>query len=114
MVPVSAMAPFARFFQIVAAGSRLAAVFTVLTLRVMQSALGIADSLLTLSVIVVIAVQRPRGRRTAQERENNQRRNKSSGLLEHASSSAFLYILLFRMRKQEMHVQARAKHLNFT
>src|SRR5437764_10134605 len=92
VITIPTVAPFARFFQIVAAGSRLAAVFTVLTLRVMQSALGIADSLLTLSVIVVIAVQRPRGRRTAQERENNQRRNKSYGLLQHASSSACHYL----------------------
>jgi hypothetical protein len=94
-VPVSTMAPFARFLQIVAAGLRLAAVFSMLALGIVQPALRITDSLLAFSVIVMIAVQRPRGHRTAQERENNQRRNKSSGLLQHASSSACLYILLF-------------------
>ena len=34
VVPVSAVAPFARFFQIVAAGLCLAAVFTVLALGI--------------------------------------------------------------------------------
>src|SRR5579859_198304 len=92
VVAVPAVAPFARFFQIMAAGLRLAAVFTVLALSIAQPALRIADSLLALSVVV--PVHRPRGRRTAQERENNQRRNKRSDLLEHASSSACPYILL--------------------
>jgi len=64
-VTVSMMAPFTRFFQIVAAGLRLAAVFTVLALGIMQFALRIADSLFALSV--VIAVYRPCGNCSAQE-----------------------------------------------
>jgi hypothetical protein len=65
VVAVAVMAPFARFFQIVAAGLRLAAVFTVLALGIVQFALRIADSLFALSV--VIAVKRPRGNHSAQK-----------------------------------------------
>ncbi|HVG90700.1 MAG TPA: hypothetical protein VNB54_04345 [Alphaproteobacteria bacterium] len=66
-VPISTVAPFAGFFQVVAAGLRLAAVFTVPALGIVQSALCIADSLLALSVVIVVAVQRPRRDRSAQE-----------------------------------------------
>jgi hypothetical protein len=68
VVTVSAMASFPRFFQIVTAGLRLAAVFTVLALGIVQSALRIADSLLALSVVVVVTVKGPRRDRSAQER----------------------------------------------
>ena len=64
-VTVSMMAPFTRFFQIVAAGLRLAAVFTVLALGIMQFALRIADSLFALSV--VIAIKCPCGNHSAQK-----------------------------------------------
>jgi len=87
VIAVSSVTPFARFLQIVTTGLRLAAVLTVLALGIVQSALRIADSLLALPVIVVIAVKRLCGDRSAQEREHNQRRNERSGLLKHASSS---------------------------
>jgi len=79
VVTVSAVAPFARFFQIVPAGLRLAAVFTVFALGIAQSALRIADSLLALSVMIVVAIQRPRGDRSAQERTDHKGRNERSG-----------------------------------
>src|ERR1044071_1738854 len=68
VVAVPAVAPFARFFQIVAAGLRLAAMFTVLALCISQPALRIADSLLALSVVV--PVHRPRGRWTGTTTES--------------------------------------------
>jgi hypothetical protein len=83
VVPVSAMAPLARFFQVVAAGLRLTAVFTVLALGIVQSALRVADSLLALSVVIVVAVQRPRGNRSAQERTDHKGRNECSGFFKH-------------------------------
>ena len=64
MIPI-VMAPFTCFFQIMAAGLRLAAVLTVLALRIVQLALRIADSLLALSVIV--ADNGPCGNCPAQE-----------------------------------------------
>lgn len=64
MVPIT-MAPFTRFFQIVAAGLRLAAVLTVLALGIVQLALRIADSLFALSI--VIGIKRSRGNHSAQE-----------------------------------------------
>jgi len=64
VVPIT-MAPFTRFFQFVAAGLRLAAVFTMLALGIVQFALSIADSLFALSVI--IAIKRPRWHRSAKE-----------------------------------------------
>lgn len=67
VVSVSAVAPLARFLQVVAAGLRLAAVWSVPALGIVQSALRIADSLLALSVVIVVAIQRPRGDRYAQE-----------------------------------------------
>jgi hypothetical protein len=82
-IVISAMAPFACFFQVMAAGLCLAAVFTVLALGIAQSALGIADSLLALSVVVVVAVQRPRGERSAQERTDHKGRNECSGFYKH-------------------------------
>jgi hypothetical protein len=54
VIMVTMMAPFARFFQIVAAGLCLAAVFTVLALGIVQLALRVADSLLALSVIIAV------------------------------------------------------------
>jgi hypothetical protein len=83
VIAVSAMAPFTRFFQLVAAGLRLAAMFTVLALRIAQSAFRIADSLLALSVVIVVAVQRPRGDRSAQERTDHKGRNECSGFFKH-------------------------------
>ena len=65
VVAVAVMAPFARFFQIVTAGLRLAAVFTVLAFGIVQFALRIADSLFALSV--VIAIKCPCGNHSAQE-----------------------------------------------
>jgi hypothetical protein len=67
VIAVPVMAPLARFFQVMAACLRLAAVFTVLALGLAQSALRVADSLLAPSVAVVVAVQRPRGNCPAQE-----------------------------------------------
>jgi len=64
VVPV-AMAPCPHVFQVTTAALRLAAVFTMLALRIVQFPLRIADSLLALSVI--IAIKRPRGDRRAQD-----------------------------------------------
>jgi hypothetical protein len=61
-IPVAACP---RVFQIATAALRLAAVFTVLALRIMQLLLRIAEPLFALSV--VIAIQRPRGNYPAQE-----------------------------------------------
>src|SRR6478735_3008714 len=83
VIAVPVMAPLARFFQIVAAGLCLAAVFAVLALRIVQSALRVANSLLALSVIVVVAIQRPRGHRSAQERADHKGRNECSGFFKH-------------------------------
>jgi hypothetical protein len=108
------MAPFARFFQIVTAGSRLAAVCAVFALRIVQSALRIADSLLALSVVVVIAVQRPHGDRTAQERADHKRRNECSGCFKHP---CLLRLPLHptldwkgRERRSQMHESAWVQH----
>jgi hypothetical protein len=93
VVPI-AVAPRPHVFQITTAALRLAAVFTMLAFRIMQSALGIANLLLAPSVIIVIAVHRPRGNGSAQERQNHKRGNQCLGFLEHASSSACMYIVL--------------------
>src|SRR5579871_1545974 len=94
VITVPAMAPRPHVFQIATAALRLAAVFTVLPFRIVQFSFGIADLLFAPSVIIVIAIQRPRGNRSAQERQNHKRRNECLGSLEHASSSTCLYILL--------------------
>jgi len=65
VIVVSAMAPFARFFQIVATGLRLATMFTMLALRIVQLVFRVANPFLALSV--VIAIKRPRGNCSAQE-----------------------------------------------
>jgi hypothetical protein len=84
VIAVSAvMAPFARFFQVMAAGPRLAAVCAVFALRIVQPALRIADSLLALSIVVVVPVQRPPWRRKAQERTDHKGRNECSGFFKH-------------------------------
>jgi len=83
VIAVPVMAPLARFFQIVAAGLCLAAVCTVLALGIVQSALRVADLLLALSVIVVVAVQRPRWDSSAQERADHKGRNECSGFFKH-------------------------------
>jgi len=64
VVPV-AMAPCPHVFQVTTAALRLAAVFTMLALRIVQFPLRIADLLLAPSVIIVI--NRPRGDRPAHE-----------------------------------------------
>jgi hypothetical protein len=92
VVPI-AVAPRPHVFQITTAALRLAAVFTMLAFRIMQSALCIADLLLAPSVIV-IAVHRPRRNGSPQERQNHKRGNECLGSLEHASSSACMYIVL--------------------
>jgi hypothetical protein len=94
VVVVPAVASRPHVFQVTTAALRLAAVFTMLAFRIMQSALGIANLLLAPSVIIVIAVHRPRGNGSAQERQNHKRRNECLGFLEHASSSACMYIVL--------------------
>jgi hypothetical protein len=94
VIAVPAMAPCPHVFQIPTAVLRLTAVFTVLPFRIVQLALGIADLLFAPSVIIMIAIQRPRGNRSAQERQNHKRGNECLGSLEHASSSDCLYILL--------------------
>jgi hypothetical protein len=94
VIAVPAVAPRPHVLQVATAALRLAAVFTMLAFRIMQSALGIANLLLAPSVIIVIAVHRPRGNGSAQERQNHKRRNECLGFLEHASSSACMYIVL--------------------
>jgi hypothetical protein len=64
VVPI-AVAACSRIFQVATAALCLAAVFTVLALRIMQLPLRIAESLFALSV--VIAIKRPRGNYPAQE-----------------------------------------------
>jgi hypothetical protein len=99
VVPIM-VAPCAHIFQVTAAVLRLAAVFTVLPFRIVQFSFGIADLLFTLSVIIVIAVHRPCGNCSAQERQNYKRRNECLGFLEHASSSNRLDIVLSWMHMQ--------------
>jgi hypothetical protein len=62
------VAPCPRIFQVATAALRLAAVVPVLAFRILQLALGIADLLFALSVVVMIAVKRPCWNRSAQER----------------------------------------------
>jgi hypothetical protein len=83
VIAIPVMAPLARFFQVMAASARLAAVCAVFALRIVQSALRIANSLLALSVVIVVAVQRPRGDRSAQKRTDHKRRNECSGFFKH-------------------------------
>jgi len=64
VVPI-AVAACSRIFQVATAALCLAAVFTVLALRIMQLLLRIAEPLFALSV--VIAIKRPRGNYPAQE-----------------------------------------------
>jgi hypothetical protein len=68
VIAVPAMAPCPHVFQIPTAVLRLTAVFTVLPFRIVQLALGIADLLFALSVVVMIAVKRPCWNRSDQER----------------------------------------------
>jgi hypothetical protein len=82
VITVPAVAPRPHIFQITTAVSRLAAVFTMLAFRIMQSALGVADLLFAPSVI--ITVKRFYGNRSAQERQNHKRGNECFGSLEHA------------------------------
>jgi hypothetical protein len=95
VIAVPVMAPIARFFQIVTAGARLAAVCAVFALRIVQSALRIADSLLAFSVVVVVAVQCPRGDRASQKRTDHKRRNECSGCFKHPCLLRLPYILLW-------------------
>lgn len=67
MVPIAVMAACPRVFQITTLVLCLAAMVTVLALGVMQLSFGFADLLFALSVIIVIAVKRPRGNHSAQE-----------------------------------------------
>jgi hypothetical protein len=92
VISVPAVAPCPHVFQIAALVLCLAAVFTMFAFRIMQFALGIADLLLTPSVI--IAVERSCGNRSAKERQNHKHGNECLGFLEHASSSGCMYIVL--------------------
>src|SRR3981081_3429961 len=94
MIPVSVMASCPRIFQVTAAILRLSAVFPVLAFLIVQLTLRIADSLLALSVIVAITDKCPCGNGSAQERQNNERRDERLGFLEHASSSSDCHIHL--------------------
>jgi hypothetical protein len=85
--PIS-VAPRPHVFQIAALVLCLAAMFTMFALGVMQLGFGFTDLLFALSIIVVIAVKRPCGNNSAQERYNHKRGNECLGFLEHASSSA--------------------------
>jgi hypothetical protein len=67
VIAVLAVAPRPHVLQVTTAALRLAAVFTMLAFRIMQSALGVADLLLAPSVIIVIAVHRPRGNGSTQQ-----------------------------------------------
>jgi hypothetical protein len=114
VIAVPVMAPFARFFQIVAAGLRLAAVFTVFVLCIVQSALRIANSLLALSVVIVVAIQRPRGDSSAQERTDHKGRNECSGFFKHP---CLLQLPLHptldwkgRERQSQVHESARVQY----
>jgi hypothetical protein len=108
------MAPFARFFQVVTAGPRLAAVCAVFALRIVQSALRIANSLLAFSVVIVVAVQCPRGDRSTQKRTDHKRRNECSGCFKHP---CLLRLPLHptldwkgRERRSQMHESAWVQH----
>jgi hypothetical protein len=113
VIAVPVMAPLARFFQIVTAGACLAAVCAVFALRIVQSALRIADSLLAFSVVVVVAVQCPRGDRSTQKRTDHKRRNECSGCFKHP---CLLRLPLHptldwkgRERQSQMHESARVQ-----
>jgi hypothetical protein len=84
VIAVATMAPCPCVFQVPTLALRLSAVFSVFAFRILQFALGIANLLLALPVI--IAIKRPRGNHSAQERQNNKRRNECFDFLEHASS----------------------------
>jgi hypothetical protein len=84
VIMVAAMASFACFFQVMAAPLRLAAVFAMFAFRIVQLGFGLVDTVFAFSVIV--AINRPCGNCSAQERENNERRNECSGSCEHATS----------------------------
>jgi hypothetical protein len=83
---MSAAAAFPRLFQVVAPALGLAAAFTMFADGLLQLIFRIADPLLALSVVVVVAVKRLRGNGATQECENYQRRNQRSDFVEHATS----------------------------
>jgi hypothetical protein len=99
VVPIM-VAPCPRIFQIAALVLSLAAMFSVLALGVMQFGFGFTDLLFASSVIIVIAVHRPRGNCSAQERQNYERGNECLGFLEHVSSSDRLDIVLSWMHME--------------
>ena len=83
VIVVAAMATCPYVFQIATAVLSLAAVLAVLAFGIAQLVLRVADSLLALSVIVVIAIQCPRGDRSAQERTDHKGRNECSRFFKH-------------------------------
>lgn len=85
VITVAMVAPSPRIFQITTPALRLAAVFPVLAFRILQLALGIADLLFALSVVIVIAVHRTRGNCSGQKRQNDKGCNECLGFLEHSS-----------------------------
>jgi hypothetical protein len=95
-----ATAPCPRVFQVTPLVLCLATVFPVLALCIVQLLFGFLH--LPFAFIIAIAVHRTRGNHSAQERQNNKRRNEYLGFLEHASSSGCTYILL---------LDAHASHL---
>ena len=99
VVPIM-VATCPRIFQIATAALRLAAVFSVLALGVMQLGFGFTDLLFAPSVVIVIAVHRSRGYGPAQERQNYKRGNECLGSFQHASSSNRLDIVLSWMQMQ--------------
>jgi hypothetical protein len=99
VVPI-VVATCPRIFQVTTAALRLAAMVPVFALGVMQLGFGFTDLLFAFSVIIVIAVHRPRGNGSAQERQNYERGNECLNSFQHASSSNRLDIVLCWMHMQ--------------
>jgi hypothetical protein len=83
-IVVGPMALFARLVQLAAALLRLPAVLTVFANGIVQGVLRFADTLLALSVIVMVAIQRPHGNGPGKEQCDHRRRHKRFTFLKHA------------------------------
>jgi hypothetical protein len=108
VVPIM-VATCSRAFQIAALALSLTAMFPVFAFCVMQLGFGFADLLFAFSVIIVIAVHRPCGNGSAQERQNYERGNECLGFLEHVSSSDRLDIVLSSMHMQPCHPSEKGR-----
>src|SRR5438309_9197634 len=81
VVPIAVMAPGPCVFQVTAAALGLAAAFPVFAFRIVQLLFRFLH--LPFAFIVVVAVKRPCGNNSAQERQNHKRSNECLGFLEH-------------------------------